>query len=244
MDAVAETKRKPFCANLGAEKIGRMSGVDASAPTVRKALDAADFERPKRSRNTHIKRVCRKSPNDQWNIDNVQLGRDSTGKPVESLSVIDDHSRLSMSSDATTESTTDHVIEVLEGLIEVHGKPRIIRSDHGSQWYSTIGGECRFDAWCESKGIRHDMSSIRTPQENGKVERYHGNLRTEVDLPAVAEPEEYSRLLDRYRHFYNNERPHWSLGLRTPIEVYNKTDIEPPDILSEIIEASRPTAMN
>lgn len=85
------------------------------------------------------------------------------------------------------------------------------------------------------------MSSIRTPQENGKVERYHGNLRTEVDLPAVAEPEEYSRLLDQYRHFYNNERPHWSLGLRTPIEVYNKTDIEPPDVLSEIIEASRST---
>lgn len=212
-----------------------MSGVDASAPTARKALKLKGIPRPSRKCKTHLKRYCMQCPNDAWNIDFVQIGKDAeTGKPVESLSVSDDHSRFAMSSDATTSATTDHVIAILEALIGVYGCPRIIRSDHGCQWYSTCGGDSRFDEWCESKGIRHVMASIRTPEENGKIERYHGCLRTEAALPEKATVQEYREHLDRYRDFYNNVRPHWSLDLRTPSEVYNKTSRPHDDVMRDL----------
>jgi putative transposase len=201
-----------------------MSGVDASAPTVLKALKAAGYPPVRRQAGKHTKRYCRPAANDQWNIDFVEIGVDRiTGKKIESLSVTDDHSRFTFSSDATISATTDHVISVLEGLFRMYGVPRRIRSDHGSQWYSSASGECRFDMWCDEWGIRHDMAPIRTPECNGKVERYHGCLRTEAALPKEGTVEEYQGLLQSYRAFFNHSRPHCSLGYRTPAEVYNKT---------------------
>lgn len=224
MDKVVEQKKKPFCKNVGARKIGLMSGVDASAPTVHKALMAAGFEPVRKQKGKHIKRYSKPAANDQWNIDLVEIGVDRiTGKKIESLSVTDDHSRYTFSSDVTVTATTDHVINVLEKLFRFNGVPRIIHSDHGVQWYSTSSGVSRFDKWCEEWGIVHTMAPIRTPECNGKVERYHGCLRTEAELPREGTVEEYQDLLQRYRSFFNNERPHYSLGYRTPSEAYYKT---------------------
>ena len=81
------------------------------------------------------------------------------------------------------------------------------------------------------------MAPIRTPEENGKVERYHGILRVEAGLPEEASVEEYCRILSDFRTFYNEERPHWSLGLRTPSEVYYKPPKDPDGALRLIREA-------
>lgn len=235
---VAAQARKPFCGVLGAAKIKVLSGVDASAPTVRKALRKAGFEIRTRKTNLHRQRFSRAYPNCQWNIDFVEIGVDSaTGRKVESLSVTDDHSRMSFSSYVTVNATTDFVIEALEELMGIYGRPDVINSDHGTQWYSTTGGECRFDAWCEPMDIEHRLAPIRVPEENGKVERYHGNLRTEANLPPKASLEEYERLLTGYRDFYNDQRPHWSLDLRTPREVYDKTERFRDTVMEMILEA-------
>ncbi len=224
MDAVVRQKEQPFCGNIGARKIGLMSGVDASAPTVYKALRAAGYGPVRKQKGKHIKRYSRPAGNDQWNIDFVEIGTDVvTGKKVESLSVTDDHSRYTFSSDATIEATTEHVFDVLERLFRRYGTPRRIHSDHGVQWYSTSSGDSRFDRWCEERGIVHTMSPIRTPECNGKVERYHGCLRTEAGLPETGTVEDYQGILGRYRAFYNDRRPHCSLDYRTPAETYDKT---------------------
>lgn len=240
MEAVSEQKRKPFCKNIGAAKIGLMAGVDASAPTVRKSLKAAGFEIPTRKRNTHTKRYSRPCANDQWNIDFVELGvEEGTGKKVESLSIVDDHSRYSLCSIVTTSATTDFVIRVIEELGTIHGFPRIINSDHGTQWYAVNGGKSRFDEWCKDKDIKHRLAPIRTPEENGKVERYHGNLRTEAGFPRQDSLEGYHRRLEGYRHFYNDMRPHYALDLRTPREVYYKTYVEDRGVEKLILDALR-----
>lgn len=224
-EKVAEQKRKPFCGDIGAAKIGLMAGVDASAPTVMKALKKMGFKPVREQPPRHLKRYCREAPNEQWNIDFVEVGVDSTtGKKVESLSVTDDHSRYSFSNYATTEATTDNVIQVLTGLMTEYGKPRIINSDHGTQWYSTSSGSSRFDAWCEEQGIEHRLAPIRVPELNGKVERYHGCLRAEAALPESASVGEYRAHLEEYRRFFNEQRPNCSLDYRRPEEVYNKTE--------------------
>ena len=131
-------------------------------------------------------------PNDMWQIDYVELGTDTlTGRKVESLSMIDDHSRFMFSANARISATTDDVLEFLEMAISIYGAPKKILSDHGTQWASNNGGDIRFDEWCKSKGIKHIMGQVRKPTTQGKVERYHGNIRREAYLPEEATVEEY-----------------------------------------------------
>lgn len=222
-------------------KIKILTGIDASVKTVAKAMRKAGFEPLRKERRPHPARICKAVPNQQWNIDFVEIGIDSdTGKKVHSLSVTDDHSRYVLVSDATLEATTDHVISVLEEAFRFYGKPKTFRSDHGCQWYSNGTDACGFDAWCLENGIKHECSAIGVPQLNGKVERHHGNLRAEADLPDTATVEEYKEQLEAYRMFHNMERPHHSLGLRTPSEVYYKTLMtsEPVDkLIKDALEA-------
>ena len=106
-----------------------------------------------------------------------------------------------------------------------HGTPKTILSDHGTQWYSTHGGDSRFDEFCDEYGIDHRMGGIRRPTTQGKVERWHGNIRRETDIDKADDIEEKRVILYDYMDFYNGIRPHHALGLRTPDEVYYKTDL-------------------
>ena len=48
-------------------------------------------------------------------------------------------------------ATTDNVLEILEECIMRYGTPKMILSDHGTQWAASNRGDTRFDEWCESK---------------------------------------------------------------------------------------------
>lgn len=123
--------------------------------------------------------------------DFVEIGIDSeTGRKVESLTVVDGHSRFYLGAFVTTSPTTDFVIECLDKVFAAHGVPPMVHSDHGSQWYAVRGGDSRFDAKCEEWGTKHTMAPIRTPECNGKTERVHGSMRAEIKFPEKAAVED------------------------------------------------------
>ena len=47
----------------------------------------------------------------------------------------------------------------------------INRSDNGSQYISSI-----YEAYCGLRGIYHEFTHARCPEENGHAEAYHGFL--------------------------------------------------------------------
>lgn len=54
----------------------------------------------------------------------------------------------------------------------------------------------------------------------GRVERFHRSLKEEcLQFAEVESLEELQHLAERYRHFYNTQRPHQALGYKTPMEV-------------------------
>lgn len=216
---VLDTKKKYI--HLGAAKIVMIAGVPLSAPTVHNILMNAGYEPVTMRLGKVYKSFERDHPNDMWQIDYVELGIDSlTGRKVESLSIIDDHSRFVFTPNARISFTTEDVLELLEYAISIYGVPKEILSDHGTQWASNNGGDTRFDEWCKSKGIKHTMGRVRKPTTQGKVERFHGTLRREADLPKKATVEEYQRILENFVEFYNWKRPHWSHNLDTPAKRY------------------------
>jgi len=150
------------------------------------------------------------------------------------LSVKDDHSSAILAADIRTSSKTDDVLEIMNKAVNAFGPPVQILSDHGTQWCSGKSGTCRFDDWCGENGIEHIMGRVRKPTTQGKIERWHGSVLEEAELPPKgSSPEEYRKAVLEYMEFYNLRRPHHGIDLQIPMIVY-MAGIKLPDILSDV----------
>lgn len=149
----------------------------------------------------------REHPNTLWQLDGTELD-DRTWR----LPIIDDCSRYCLGIFFYKTMTIRNVIEALEQCIRMHGKPRQILTDNGSEFGGNGEGDNEFDRWCQRQGIHHIRSGIHKPTTVGKVEKIHDTVNKE--LPYCYNDSEY------FRYRYNHERPHKSLFGETPAKVY------------------------
>lgn len=88
-----------------------------------------------------------------------------------------------------------------------------LQSDHGSE----------FSKWFTKrvieKGISHRHSRIRTPSDNGHLERFNRTLQDECLSRFPRNLKRYQKEIPEYLEWYNTKRPHMALGMRSPIEV-------------------------
>jgi putative transposase len=69
-------------------------------------------------------------------------------------------------------------------------------------------------------GIESDRIEPGKPWQNGVVESFHRSFRAEcLDREWFLSRTEASVVIEQFRRIYNNERPHSSLGYRTPAEI-------------------------
>jgi len=98
-----------------------------------------------------------------------------------------------------------------------------IQTDNGQEFtYSLMGnGTAKhpMDAWCDDHGIRHRLIPPGVKELNGKVERSH---RIDADYFYGRAPtiniDLFNRAMTQWISFYNAQRPHGGLGMRTPVE--------------------------
>jgi Integrase core domain len=76
-----------------------------------------------------------------------------------------------------------------------------------------------FDKICRRNGITHRLTAPGSPDQNGKVERFHGTFRP--DFLDVAGPftsvEQAQAAVDAWVAHYNAERPHQALDQKIPV---------------------------
>ena len=90
-----------------------------------------------------------------------------------------------------------------------------VQTDNGLEFL----GE--FDEYLKRQKIPHYFTYPRCPRINGCVERYNRTLREEFlnhNVSLIEDPEQLNLKLAEYLIFYNTERPHKSLGLKSPID--------------------------
>ena len=68
-------------------------------------------------------------------------------------------------------------------------------------------------------GIRHILASPFHPQPNGKLERYHRTLTTEVNQLPYEFVSDLESAIQSFVDFYNHQRYHKALGNVTPADV-------------------------
>ena len=131
------------------------------------------------------------------------------------VAVIDWYSRYVLAWQLSNTLDTHFCVITLEQALRF-GQPDIFNTDQGSQFTSTA-----FTSLLAAANIRISMDSKGRALDNIFVERLWRTVKYEdiylKHYPTV--PLLYSGLRD-YFAFYNNERPHQSLGYRTPAAVF------------------------
>lgn len=127
-----------------------------------------------------------------------------------------------------------HVMETLEELITERGIPRYTRSDNGAEFVSR-----RLTEWLGEKGVEPVFIQPGSPWENGYLESFHGKLRDEcLNEELFWSRGEAQVVVDWYRDVYNRERPHSSLGYRTPAEVAASINTRRSELALELDRAT------
>ena len=151
--------------------------------------------------------------NQEWALDFVSdsLG---TGRGIRVLAVVDTFTRENLSLEVDTSLSSHRVTRALEAVIERRGTPESIRCDNGPELTSR-----HFLSWCDERKIQLIHIQPGRPMQNGHVESFNGRLRDEcLNANWFRTLADARGKITMWRDEYNGERPHSSLGYRTPNE--------------------------
>ena len=124
---------------------------------------------------------------------------------------------------------------VFEWMFQEYGMPYRIRSDNGPPFASVQapGGLSRLSVWWVRLGITPERIQPGHPEQNGSHERMHRTLKAEAIHPGCSRQGEQEALLEQFRVYYNEERPHESLEQNTPQTLYKSSLREYPKVLPD-----------
>lgn len=153
-------------------------------------------------------------PNSVWTYDFVH-DRLADKSALKLLCVLDEHTRECLAIEVARSMSSITVINTLARLMRLHGKPAHIRSDQGAEF--TAGVVMR---WLRDQNVGPVFIAAGKPWQNGFVESFNGKLRDEcLTREWFRDLREARILIERWRHFYNHQRPHSALAYRTPAAV-------------------------
>ena len=90
-----------------------------------------------------------------------------------------------------------------------------VQTDNGSEF------ACYFEQALKQISLKHLWSLPKSPKVNGYIERFNGIIQEEfidyhVDVGVIDKPR-FDRLLKEWLVYYNTQRPHHGLKLKTPL---------------------------
>lgn len=165
-------------------------------------------------------------PHEHWHVDISYINLNSTFYYL--VGILDGFSRYLVHWELREQMTeTDVEVSLQKALEKYPGEsPRII-TDNGPQFVARD-----FKEFIRLVGISHVRTSPYYPQSNGKIERWHGSLKTECIRPSCpGSLDEARSRLETFVIHYNQVRLHSAIGYLTPADKLNG--------LEEVIVAER-----
>jgi transposase InsO family protein len=164
------------------------------------------------------------APNDLWTADFKGHFRTRDALYCYPLTVADQHTRYLLACHGLPSVRGEGVRPVFDRLFREYGLPRAIRTDNGAP-FATIGlhGLSQLNVWWLRLGIQHQRIRPAHPQQNGAHERMHKTLKAEATRPPRVHLSAQQRAFNTFRRVYNDERPHQTLGGRTPAALYRRS---------------------
>lgn len=161
-------------------------------------------------------------PDERWATDLCRIWAGRDGWLTLAL-VMDCHTRQLLGwhlSRSAKSKTAEAALE--QALISRYGslgrvcEPFLLRSDNGLVFTSRS-----YTALVRSYGLKQEFITPHCPQQNGMVERLIRTLKEQCAHRHRFETQQHaSRVIGDWITFYNHQRPHQALGMKTPAEAY------------------------
>ena len=152
-------------------------------------------------------------PNHVWAYDFL-FDQCENGRKLKVLTITDEFTRLCLEIEVEHRMTSAYVGRTLLRLFAEHGAPRYVRSDNGPEFIARA-----LVRMLQIQGVECRHIEPGSPWQNGLDERFNGSYRDECANLETFHNRDHARALSQlYKRHYNQERPHSSLGYRTPLE--------------------------
>jgi transposase InsO family protein len=186
--------------------------------------------RPRKRPRDSFVRWQREAPMQLWGIDivgGIWLVDTASGELREAKVVtgVDDHSRFCVMAQVVPRATGRAVCLAFAQALVRFGVPEKVLTDNGKQFTDRFGrhggrnGEVLFDVICRKNGIKHRLTQPASPNQNGKVERFHGTFRPDFldQVDPFTSIDAAQAAVDAWVGDYNAERPHQGLDPKLPV---------------------------
>ena len=179
-------------------------------------------------------------PEQVWVSDITYIG--TRANPMYLSLVTDAYSKKIMGFNVSQSLNACGAVAALEQAIanRTHLKKHLIHhSDRGLQYccdaYQTI---------LEKHKISCSMTESYDPYQNAVAERVNGILKHEFILGiTIRDLDLMNKLIDESIYIYNNERPHWSCRMETPIKMHQQNTIKIRTYKNKNSTESKPDAI-
>jgi putative transposase len=174
-----------------------------------------------RTRTPRRRRACRYrsgraeagGANDVWTMD-FMSDRLFDERPFRILTIVDCFTREALSTAPRTNYRAYQVVDELDRLCRLRGKPRSIRVDNGPEFAGRL-----LDQWAYLNTVELDFSRPGKPSDNAYIEAFNSRLRQEcLNASWFLSMGDARARIEAWRIDYNQNRPHSALGGLTPAE--------------------------
>lgn len=174
-------------------------------------------------------RVPRPLPmNRVWAMD-LTGKTDLTGKQHLMLGLLDHGSRACLRLEALADKRSLTILRELLMACRRFGLPRCIRVDNEACFNARL-----IKGALALLGVRLHTTELHCPWQNGRIERFFGTLKQQLDRIAIIDGNDLRVKLLEFRAWYNHAQPHQHLGGHTPAEVWSgrRKSTKPPRFMS------------
>lgn len=140
--------------------------------------------------------------------------RDAAGRGLNLLTLMDEFTREGLAIRVGRSFKATQVKEVLREVGAKRGFPQFMCSDNGSEFIARI-----IKDFLAENNVKAAYIEPGSPWQNGRGESFNGKFRDEcLRMEIFGNLKEAEVVAEKWRKFYNSERPHSSLGYQTPDE--------------------------
>lgn len=199
---------------------------------VKRILDKAGLVKPRKIRPPVSsdcprlqQQIQAQAANDVWSIDFKGWWK-SDGEICEPFTVRDRYSRKILCTKLMQSKSSVAVRAVMTDLFKTYGLPKVIHSDNGAPFAAPNGilNLTTLAVWWITLGILPDRSLKGHPEQNGSLERMHKDIADEIEGKVPGGISANQAVLDEWVKEYNSVRPNEAIGMKTPDELYTKSE--------------------
>jgi putative transposase len=148
------------------------------------------------------------TPNEIWSFDFV-FDRFENNRSLKTLTIVDDCTKRSPGLLVETSITARAMINFFETLPKL---PKKLRCDNGPEMSSK-----EFMDWAYKNKIEIEYIQPGKPVQNAFIESFNSRLRDEcLNEELFHDLLDAKKKIEKWRKYYNEERPHSSIGMKTP----------------------------